>query len=253
MTRRHLPPLFAAAVIGGWLAACAPLVKSPEAQLPQATEAQLRDRAQEKLAAGLRYYQQGEFNAALRNFSASLDHGLLPKSDQSVARKHLAFIYCMQGHQPDCQDEFRKAIEIDPAFELSPAESGHPIWGPVYASVNAQLRPPPAAAKPPRSAAQQLLDEGLAKYGGGDYAGAAAMLDKAVAAGLADKGEQVTALKQAAFSYCLLKNFPQCQARFDRIYEIDPDFALSAAESGHPWWRGPYENARRRAQAGRKK
>jgi tetratricopeptide (TPR) repeat protein len=237
-----------------WLAACVPLAKRPEAPVPQATEAQLRARAQERLAAGLRYYQQGEFDAALRNFSASLDHGLLPKGDQSVARKHLAFIYCMQGHEPDCREEFRKAIEIDPAFELSPAESGHPIWGPVYASVNAQLRPPPAAAaKPPRSAAQQLLDEGLAKYGGGDYAGAAAKLDKAAAAGLADKDERVLALKHAAFSYCLVKNFSQCQARFARIYEIDPDFALSAAESGHPLWRGAYENARRRAQAGGKK
>ncbi|HEX5091446.1 MAG TPA: TssQ family T6SS-associated lipoprotein [Burkholderiales bacterium] len=254
--RRTAPPrhaLLAAAAAGFWLAACAPLAEKPEAQAPRITEADLRNRAHEQLAEGMREYQQGEFDAARRDLSGSLDHGLLTKSEQSTARKHLAFIYCMQGHEADCRDEFRKAIEIDPGFDLSPAESGHPIWGPVYAGVNAKLRPPPEPAKAPRNPAQQLLDEGLAKYNGGDYAGAAATLEKAVKTGLADKGEQVMALKHAAFSYCLLSKFSQCRSAFNRIYEIDPTFALTAAESGHPSWHRTYESARRRAQAGGKK
>lgn len=243
----------AAAAAGIWLAGCAPVPEKPAPPAPRITEADLRNRAQENLALGMRQYQQGAFDEARRSFSASLDHGLLPKGEQSTARKHLAFIYCMQGRQPDCRDEFRKAIEIDPAFDLSPAESGHPIWGPVYAGVSEEMRPPAPAAPPAaRSAAQKLLDDGLAKYNNGDFAGAAATLEKAVAEGLPEKDEQVNALKHAAFSFCLLSKWAQCRGAFNRIYEVDPDFELTAAESGHPSWRNTYLAARRRAQAGRK-
>ena len=38
-----------------------------------------------------------------------------------------------------CRDEFRKAFEIYPEFALTPAEDGHPIWGPVYRNVRTQL------------------------------------------------------------------------------------------------------------------
>jgi Tfp pilus assembly protein PilF len=247
--------LLVAAAAGIWLAACAPLAERPEAPASRITEEDLRKRAHENLALGTRLYQQGEFDDARRKFSVSLDHGLLSKSEQSDARKHLAFIHCVQGREAACRDEFRKAIEIDPAFVLTPAESGHPIWGPVYVGVSEKLRPPqpPPPAAVPRSAAQRLLDDGLTKYGAGDYAGAATTLQDAVKEGLPAKDEQVNALKHAAFSYCLVRRFAQCRATFGRLYEIDANFALTAAEVGHPSWRGAYESARRRAHADRKK
>jgi hypothetical protein len=34
-----------------------------------------------------------------------------------------------------CREEFRKALTMDPSLELSPAEAGHPVWGPVFRSL----------------------------------------------------------------------------------------------------------------------
>lgn len=248
---RHALVAAAAALAAG----CAPIAEKPAPGTPRVVEADLRSRAEEQLALGLRQYQQGGFDAAGKNFSAALEGGMLSRRDQSVARKHLAFVYCMQGSEGACRDEFQKALEIDPDFDLSPAEVGHPIWGPVYVSVRERLHapPPPASAAPKtQGAGERLLSEGLAKYNDGDFAGAAATLEKAVDAGLAARSDQLNALKHAAFSYCLLSKWAQCRARFNRIYEIDPDFELTAAEAGHPSWRNTYAAARRRAQTGRK-
>ena len=51
-----------------------------------------------------------------------------------------AFIHCAAGRQAQCREEFRRALEIDPQLELTPAEAGHPGWGPVFRSVKAARR-----------------------------------------------------------------------------------------------------------------
>jgi hypothetical protein len=37
----------------------------------------------------------------------------------------------------DCEQSFRAARVADPGFVLTRAESGHPLWGPVYRKVMA--------------------------------------------------------------------------------------------------------------------
>src|SRR5512140_201801 len=120
---------------------CAELQKgeAPKPVAPQITEDALRARAQEQLAQGVKQYESGEFDNAVKSLTASLDHGLLSKVDQSRARKYLAFTHCVSNREAACRDEFRKAFEINPEFALTPAEDGHPIWGPVYRSVRTQL------------------------------------------------------------------------------------------------------------------
>lgn len=85
------------------------------------------------LATGLRQYDEGNYTGAARTLQTSLDEGLTSK-DQVTAHKYLAFIHCISGRERQCRDEFRKALKIDPEFELEPAEAGHPIWGPVFRS-----------------------------------------------------------------------------------------------------------------------
>ncbi len=92
-------------------------------------------KAEQDLAAGIRQYQEHNYSEAARSLQASLDAGLSSKSDQVKAHKHLAFIHCVSARERQCRDEFRKALKIDPAFELDPAEAGHPNWGPVFRSV----------------------------------------------------------------------------------------------------------------------
>jgi len=249
--RSRLAPLAAAAL----LAACGLIGEFSRPGAPQITESQLREKARENLAAGMRQYQTGEYDNALKSLGASLDHGLLSKSEQSTARKHLAFIHCVSGRKVQCESEFRKALEIDPAFDLTAAEAGHPIWGPVYRSVRTQLAAPVAPpaqpqpkARPARSVGEQHLADGITKYDAGDFNGALKSLQSALNEGLADKADQVKAHKHSAFSLCLLRRTAQCRNEFLKIFEIDPAFDLAPAEAGHPSWVKTYARAKQDAK-----
>lgn len=93
-------------------------------------------KGQPMLAAGLRQYEDGQYAESAKNLQAALDKGLTDK-DKVVAYKHLAFIHCSISRERQCREEFRKALAIDPSLELGPAESGHPVWGPIFRSVKA--------------------------------------------------------------------------------------------------------------------
>lgn len=89
------------------------------------------------LAAGIRSYENGNYGESARQLQSALDQGL-GNSGQVEAHKYLAFIHCISSRPTPCRNEFRKALDIDPKFELKPAEAGHPIWGPVYAREKAR-------------------------------------------------------------------------------------------------------------------
>lgn len=249
----------AAALAALVVAACAPVgqppPERPPAAVPQITEEQLRERAKENLNLGLRQYERGEYDDAAKSLTASLDHGLLSKPEQSTARKYLAFIDCVSEREAQCRDEFRKAIEIDPAFELGPAEAGHPIWGPIYRNVREQMiAAAPAAqpaAKPAASLtpADRMLADGLVKYEAGEFEPALKLLQDALKEGLADKNDRIKAHKYAAFSLCLLHRTAACRAEFGKIFDIDPGFDLAPAEAKHPSWARSYATAKRRAKS----
>ncbi|MGH8736484.1 MAG: TssQ family T6SS-associated lipoprotein [Burkholderiales bacterium] len=88
------------------------------------------------LASGIRKYEDGDYPEASKNFQSALELGLW-NSDRVRAHKYLAFINCASGREHRCREEFRLALDIDPQMQLSPAEAGHPIWGPVFRSVKA--------------------------------------------------------------------------------------------------------------------
>ena len=56
------------------------------------------------------------------------------KADQLRAHKHSAFSLCLLRRYRACRDEFMKLFEIDPDFDLAPAEAGHPSWTRTYAA-----------------------------------------------------------------------------------------------------------------------
>lgn len=80
---------------------------------------------------GLKQFDEGDYDASAKSLQAALERGLPPK-DQVNAYKHLAFIHCASNRVAACREEFSKALTMDPALELSPAEEGHPVWGPVF-------------------------------------------------------------------------------------------------------------------------
>ena len=86
---------------------------------------------------GIREYDEGNYKVAAKTIQSALDVGVTTSS-QAKAHKYLAFMDCVAGQTSQCRDEFKKALAINPDFELSPAEAGHPIWGPVFRSVKSQ-------------------------------------------------------------------------------------------------------------------
>ncbi len=239
------------------LAACAEMPKlggdSQKPAAPQITESSLRERAQSQLADGVRQYEAGEYDAAVKSLSASLEHGLLSKQDQARARKLLAFSHCVSGREVQCRDEFRRAFEIYPDFALTAAEDGHPIWGPVYRNVRTQLvaeREAAASRKTtsllPVSRGEQLLTDGLVKYDTGDYQAAQALFASAMKENL-KKEDQVRAMKFTAFSLCLTEKYRDCRNEFVKIYDVDPKFDLTPAEAGHPSWTKTFAAAKAQA------
>ncbi len=93
-----------------------------------------QSKGEQELSTGIRSYDDGKYGEAAKSLHSALESGL-GNADQVKAHKYLAFMHCAAGREKQCRDEFRKALNINPALELEPAESGHPIWGPVFRSV----------------------------------------------------------------------------------------------------------------------
>jgi len=221
---------------------------------PQITESMLRDRAQQQLADGVKQYDAGDYDNAVKNLTSSLEHGLLSKAEQARARKYLAFSHCVSGREILCRDEFRKAFEIYPDFSLTAAEDGHPIWGPVYRGIRTQLVAEREAAAARKTSAfttlgkaEQMLADGMVKYDAGEYPAAQALYQSALKEGLKSKEDQVRAMKYIAFTLCLTEKFGPCRAEFVKIYDVDPKFDLTPAEAGHPSWTRTFASAKAQA------
>ncbi|MFZ5508974.1 MAG: TssQ family T6SS-associated lipoprotein [Pseudomonadota bacterium] len=106
---------------------------------PSAVVGATRGKGEQELESGIRSYEDGAYRLAARQLQAALEQGLEGASERARAHKYLAFIHCISGQQKACRDEFRKAFGADPRFDLGPAEIGHPMWGPVFRSVKAEL------------------------------------------------------------------------------------------------------------------
>ena len=96
-------------------------------------------KAEKLLATGISQYEDGNYKAAFNTLNDALDAGLTFHSDEVTARKYLAFIYCSSGQERACKDEFRRVFELEPHFQLDPTEEGHPVWGPIYRYVKAEM------------------------------------------------------------------------------------------------------------------
>jgi len=173
------------------------------------------------LGTGLTQYTNGEYADAARNLQGAIDLGLNDR-ERARAHKHLAFIHCASGRERACREEFRKALSIDPQLELSAAEAGHPVWGPLFITLKATPSPFKLA---------------LQQYDAGDYAESAKNFLGAIREGLSDK-ERASAHKHLAFIHCASNRERQCRDEFRRALAVDPTLQLSDAEAGHPVW-GP--------------
>jgi len=122
-----VPSRFAAALLAGLvLAGC---TTQPVRELSRIFER----KGEPELRRGIKDYEDGKLAQASASFQAALAAGL-SKEDEVTAHKYLAFINCVTKRERQCRAHFRIALELNPEFELSPAEAGHPMWGPVFRS-----------------------------------------------------------------------------------------------------------------------
>lgn len=95
-------------------------------------------RAEQELNLGIRNYEDGHYKIAASYFQNALGEDSLSVGDQITANKFLAFIYCVSGEKLACRGAFKKVLALNPKFELSASEAGHPYWGPVFREVQAE-------------------------------------------------------------------------------------------------------------------
>lgn len=84
------------------------------------------------LREAIKLYDDGEFNGAIRRFG-SVDIAGEAVDNRLLALKYTAFSYCVTARPGPCRLAFDKALRLDPSFDLTPGESRHPLWGPVFA------------------------------------------------------------------------------------------------------------------------
>ena len=94
-----------------------------------------KSEAEFKLEKGLKEYEEGNYISSMNALQSVLETKLVHKEDKLTSYKYLAFIHCISGRENLCREYFRKVLAIDPTFELSPAEAGHPLWGTTFRSV----------------------------------------------------------------------------------------------------------------------
>src|SRR5690348_10713201 len=125
--RPRLPALRVALASAALLAACAQPAPPPVGVMDISARP-----AERALLAGLKAYDDAQYEAAERLFREALAAGLASARDRAEAHKRLAFLHCAAGRLGECEAEFRLARQSDRNFALDKSEAGHPVWGPVY-------------------------------------------------------------------------------------------------------------------------
>jgi hypothetical protein len=97
-------------------------------------------KAEQMLLEGMVKYDVGDYPAALKLLEGATREGLKEKADRVRALKLEAFCLCLMERFRDCRAAFVRIYDIDPDFDLTPAEAGHPSWTKTFAGAKAQAR-----------------------------------------------------------------------------------------------------------------
>ena len=89
-------------------------------------------RDQTALRDGIRLYNEGDFNGAIKRLGSDDIRSNSPARIRVTALKYTAFSYCVTSRPKQCEQAFERALKIDPDFTLDSGEEGHPLWGPAY-------------------------------------------------------------------------------------------------------------------------
>jgi hypothetical protein len=94
-----------------------------------------KDMVEQKLEIGVKEYEEGNYVNSISALESVLGNTSSSNAQKIRANKYMAFISCISSHEKNCSDYFKNILEINNNFNLSIAEAGHPLWGPVFQSV----------------------------------------------------------------------------------------------------------------------
>lgn len=95
----------------------------------------LRTPTEHQVNNGIKNYEDGNYSASIAVLQSLVDNKDATKNEKLLGYKYLAFSYCLSSKEKMCRESFKKALDLDPNFNLLPAEAGHPAWGPVFNGV----------------------------------------------------------------------------------------------------------------------
>lgn len=105
---------------------------------------------EEALSQAIDVYTDGRYDEAIAALTPLSTAPELPVASQIRAYKFIAFSHCASGRQRQCRQTFESALQLDPNFQLSDVEKGHPVWGREFLAARAAAAA--AAARSKRAA-----------------------------------------------------------------------------------------------------
>lgn len=93
-----------------------------------------KDQVEQKIEIGVKAYEAGNYVTASNAFESVLSTTSASRAQKVRAYKYMAFISCISSKEKSCRENFHNIFEINPDFNLSAAEVGHPTWGPIFQS-----------------------------------------------------------------------------------------------------------------------
>ena len=110
----------------------------PQPSAEEVARQQAETRGRDMLAKGVGEYEAGSYAQAEATL-LSPDIWAASDAVKIAALKNLAFTYCVSERPALCRQSFERALQLDPNFDLTPAEHNHPLWGPEFKNAkNAQ-------------------------------------------------------------------------------------------------------------------
>jgi hypothetical protein len=104
------------------------VVVSASVEAPKVSSEQL-------LQDGTALYDKGDYRGAIRKLISARDAAEDGSTVKKMSLRQLAFSYCVSSQRVLCKQQFAALLAIDPDFQLSRAEAGHPLWGPAFQEV----------------------------------------------------------------------------------------------------------------------
>lgn len=102
---------------------------------------------EKSLTKALETYADGRYEDAIVELGALIGAPELTLAAQVGIHKTVAFSQCALQQIKECRQSFEAALQLDPTFQLTEAERGHPVWGREFRAVRAAVTRKRTAAR----------------------------------------------------------------------------------------------------------